>query len=262
MAKTLANLTLQLSKEIEQLESRCGVDLSKADRDRDRVLLAMGKARPILQRYHKAIDDAKQKQIRTLQEADLAREKEVIAAEEKRRTELLKRERSYIAARKKATLKRRKAIESARKKWKAALSKARSRPLLDQRQLRKTADTALQAAIEAASAEFQQTVEDARLAHQSALQDDLVNERIAVERAHRKNQRIITGAAVTFERDVAREEARLRNSLSAHPEARLAQERHDEQLWRIRESCEQAITGMFNSFARPFMAREIADISC
>lgn len=250
MAKTLANLTLQLSREIERLETRCGVDLSKADRERDRVLLAMGQAKQILQRYHKAIDDAKQKQLHTLQEADLAREKEVVAAEEKRRNDLLKRERSYVAARKKATVKRRNAIATARKKWKEALAKATSRPLPDQRQLRKTADLALQKAIEAASAEFQQTVEDARLAHQAALQDDLVNERIAVERAHRKAQRIITGAAVTYERDVAREEGRLRNSLTAHPEARRAQERHDEKLWRIRDTCEQAKDELFRQFSQ------------
>lgn len=247
--ETLADLTLKLSTELTRLEKRCRRELTAAEKERDRALLATG-GKTILTRYHKDLAKAKQTELETIDEADDARRREVLAAEDKRARELLKEERKYRASRSKALAKKRDADRRARSKWRALISAARREPLVKQRARRRAADEALERALVDSREAYHLAIEDARLAHRAALQDDLVDERLAVERAHRKAERIFTSAAIDYERAVARAEARMRADLVDHPEAQLAQQVHDGKVSEIRGRCEADKEALFGKFTR------------
>ncbi len=247
--KTLADLTLKLSNEINCIEKRCASELAAAERARDRALLAAG-ARKILGRYHKGLNEAKQAQLQTLDEADTARNQDILAAEDKRGSALVKQERKYRAARTKASNKKRDANRKAKSAWREAISKAKSESITRQRALRKAADERLERTLALARETYNAAVEDARLAYRSALQDALVDERLAVEKAHRKAERVFTGAAIDYERAVAQEEARMRSELIDHPEALREQQAHDRTISEIREACEHDKNAAFGRFTR------------
>jgi hypothetical protein len=78
----------------------------------------------------------------------------------------------------------------------------------------------------------------------------MVEERLAVDAAHRKAERLIAAAAVDYERALALEEAKMRSELASFPEARKAQEAHDRRIAEIRESSEQAKEALFQRFTR------------
>lgn len=249
MAQTLANLTSDLSKELGRLEARCARELAKAERERDRALLESA-AKSVLTRYHGGLEKAKDAQLRAIDDAEAARGSEIVAAEDRRRRDGLREERKYREARRSADLKKREATQKARKKWREAVQKARKSPLTERRPMRRAADEALEKGLAEARESYTEAIEDARLAHRSALQDDLVDERLAVEKAHRKADRLITGAAITHERAVAQEEARMRRELVRHPEARQAQEDHDRRVYQLRQECDAEKEALFREFTR------------
>ncbi len=250
MSRTLADLTLELSQAISSVEVRCVRETVAAERERDHALLAMGPARKILSQYHKGLQKAKRNQLDSISKADAARRKGIGTAEDKRRQEMTRQERKYRGARKKAEATRSESIRKARSKWRDAVKKVKSRLLTDQRRLRRAADEALEEAYTQASDVYNLAIETARLTHQSALQDILVDERLAVEKTHRKAERLITGAAIAYERAVAYEEAKMRTDLGAFAEARLAQEAYDRRLAEIREECEAEKEELFRDFSR------------
>jgi hypothetical protein len=247
--ETLANLTLKLSNELNRIEKRCRSDLAIAESARDGALLATG-ASSILGRYHKGLDKAKQAQLQTVEKADEARNRDVLAAEDKRRSALVNQERKYRAARTKALGKKLGATRKAKSAWRDAVAKAKREAITRQRTLRKAADESLERALTLARETYTAEVENARLAHRSAVQDDLVNERLAVETAHRQAERIITGAAIDYERAVAQEEARMRVELTEHPEAQREQEAHDRKTSEILAACDEAKEAAFQQFTR------------
>ena len=104
--KNLADLTLELSGKLSQIDKRCRRELASSERERDRALMAGGGKR-ILARYHKNIDEAKQAQLGALETADELQGREVLKAEDKRRGELLKEERKFRANRAQASRKKR-----------------------------------------------------------------------------------------------------------------------------------------------------------
>jgi hypothetical protein len=248
--RTLADLTLELSQAIAELEARCASEMVAAERERDEALLAMAPARKVLSQYHKGLEKAKQSQLDSVSKADDARRKEIGAAEEKRRKDMARQERKYRDARNKAEGKRAESIRKARGKWRDAVEKAKRQKLTDQRRLRRAADDALEKAYVEASDTYNLAIETARLTHQAALQDILVDERLAVEKAHRKAERLITGAAIAYERAVAHEEAKMRTELGAFADAREAQEAYDQRLAEIRERCESEKDELFRDFSR------------
>jgi hypothetical protein len=103
--------------------------------------------------------------------------------------------------------------------------------------------------------EYNRAIEESRLAHQAAIQDHLVEERLAVDATQRTAERLIAAAAIEYERALAFEEARLRSELAAFPEARRAQEAHDRRVAEIRSSSEQAKEALFQKFTRERRAR-------
>jgi len=247
--KNLADLTLELSNGLSGLEKRCRRELAAAERERDRALMAGG-AKRILSRYHKDLDEAKQSQLRSVETADEVRGRAVLAAEDKRRGDLLKEERKYRAARKKASAKKRDQTRKAQRKWRDAVSKARGAPLTRRRGLRKAADEALERALKDARDTHNFAIEDGRLAYRAALQDDLVDERLAVDKAHRKAERSMTGAAIAYERTVAHAETTMRRELQGHPEAHLAQQAYDRKTSQIRQGCARDKEAVFRKFTR------------
>ena len=246
---TLSQLTLSLSKELERLEVRGARSLAAADRERDRALLE-SPAKSVLKRYHRGLEKAKVAHLRAIDDAEAVRGQEIVAAEEKRRRDALREERKFRDARRKADIKKREATQKARKTWREAVKNARKSPLAQRRQMRKAADEALEKALDEVRENYNESIEDARLAHRAALQDDLVDERLAVEKARRKSERLITGAAIAHERAVAQEEARLRSELVRHPEARLTQEEHDRRVHELRQASDAEKESLFRAFTR------------
>lgn len=250
MPKTLADLTLRLSREVSEIDALARREVEEAERRRDARLAAIAPARDVLTRYHKALEKAKQAQMRSVQEADDARDREIRSAADNRSDRLAKEDLHYRAAREKALSKKNEATRKARTKWKRAVDKVREQPLSEQRRLRRAADEALEKAVEDLQETYNLAIEESRLAHQSALQDHLVEERLAVEAARRQAERLITGAAIDYERAVAVEETRMRADLAAFPEARAVQEAYDRRLLEIRESTERAKEALFRKFTR------------
>lgn len=250
VSNTLANLTLRMSREISELEARCAREQARAERERDDAFHGLGAARRILTKYYQGLEKAKQGQLREVQAADEARNREIQAAEDKRREQVVREERKHRQARAKALSRRNETVRKAKRKWNEAVRKAKRRALSEQRRARQAADETLERALEVARQQYLGDVEAARLAHQSAVQDRLVEERLAVEDANRKAERLITGAAIGYERTVAQEEAQMRRALADYPEASAAQEQHDRRVAGIREACEQAKEALFAKFTR------------
>lgn len=248
MPKTLADLTLRLSRDISEIDALARREVEEAERQRDAQVSAIATAREILSRYHQALEKAKQVQMRSVQEADDSRDREIRSAEDKRSDALAREDLHYRSAREKALSKKSEATRKARAKWKQSVDKLREQPLSEQRRLRRAADDTLEQVIEDSQESYNLAIEELRLAHQAALQDHLVEERLAVEAARRKAERLITGAAIDYERAVAVEETRMRADLAAFPEAREAQEAYDRRVLEIREATERAKDALFRKF--------------
>ena len=250
MPETLADLTLRLSQELSSIEALGAREFADAERERDNALLGLGPAQTILSRFHKALEKAKQDQISAVQEADERRNREIDDAEEDRRGKLAREEDSLREVRRVALSRKNEAARKANGKWRQAVDKARVEPLSEQRRLRLAADEALERALEESRDVYNRAIEESRLAHQAAMQDHIVEERIAVDTAQRKAERLITVAAVEYERALAHEEARMRSELALIPEAQKAQEAHDRRIAEIRESSAQAKEALFQRFTR------------
>ncbi len=250
MGRTLVDLTLELSEEISALESECARQIDEADAERDRLLSEHGGAAKILRRYHKALEQAKLAQLKTSQKANDTRDRDVRGTEDNRRQALRAEERKYRDTRDKTHRKRDQSVRKAKAKWQAARNKAKKLLLAEQRAARKAADRVYEEAVDEARETYNQAIEEARLKHQAGLQDELVAERIAVERAHRQAERKITGAAIDYERAVAHEESRLRSDLAAHPDAQSIQRDHDRNVTRIRKFCDEAKEKLFKEFSQ------------
>jgi hypothetical protein len=250
MPETLADMTLKLSQEISSLEALRAREMETAEKERNEALLRIAAAGEVLNRYHRALEKAKQAQIEKTQDADDARHRDVLAAEERRRAELSREELAYRKATEDAAWKKTEASRKAHSKWKSAVDKARSEPLSDQHRLRRAADEALEQALEEARESYNRAIERARLAHQAALQDHIVEERLAVEAARRKAERAATAATIDYEHVVAAEEARMRSEIAAYSDAKRIQEEHDRRLAEIRRSCEEAKEALFHRFSR------------
>jgi hypothetical protein len=250
MPKTLTDLTLRLSRELSEIDALARREIEDAERERDARLSAIAPARAVLTRYHVALEKAKELQMQSVQDADDARDREIRAAEDERSDALSREELDYRAAREKALTRKNETLRKARAKWKQAIDKLREQPLSEQRRLRRAADDALEQANEEARESYNLAIEDGRLAHQSAIQDRLVDERLAGEAARRKAERLITGAAIDYERAMAVEETRMRADLAAYPEARSVQETYDRRVVEIRESTERAKEALFRRFTQ------------
>jgi hypothetical protein len=250
MPKTLADLTLRLSRDISELDALAAREIVEAERQRDTLVSAVAAAREVLTRYHGALERAKQVQMRAVEEGDEARDREVRAAEDKRRDALSREELDYRAARDKALSRKSESTRKAQSKWQQAVDKVTEHPLAEQRQLRRAADDALEQAMGETREAYDLAIEQARLEHQAAIQDHLVDERLAVEASRRKTERLVNGAAIDYERATAVEEARMRTDLAAFPEAGSAQEAYDRRVAEIRESTERAKDALFRKFTQ------------
>jgi hypothetical protein len=250
MPERLADLTLRLSQEISSLEALGARELAEAERARDKALLELGSAHAILSRFHKALEKAKLDQIAAVQDADDRRNREIDDAEEERRGKLAREEHSLRELRGEALSRKNEAARKANAKWRQAVEKLRNEPLSEQRRLRLAADEALERALEEIREVYNRAIEQSRLGHQAAVQDHIVEERIAVDAAHRQAERLIAVAAVEYERALALEEAKMRSELALIPEARKAQEAHDRRIAEIRESSERAKEALFQRFTR------------
>jgi hypothetical protein len=248
VARRLADLTLRLTRELSALEARCAKERDEAEKSRDRALMKFDSAQGILKRYQQGLAKAKDAQLKSIQKANDIRDKEIRSAEDHRTPALAARERKYRQAKVKAMRKREEAIRKAKAKRKAALAKARGRPLPEQRAILKAADRAFEEAEQEARERYQSSIEGARLALQSAVRDVLDDERQAVEAATQKADRMISNAAVVYERAVARVEASMRGELAKVPEARKIQEKYDRRLSQILASCDRKKEALFRKF--------------
>jgi hypothetical protein len=112
------------------------------------------------------------------------------------------------------------------------------------------ADDVLERALEEIRDEYSRSMEESRLAYQGAIQDHMVEERLAVEAAHRKAERLIAAAAISHQHALAAEENRLRADLASFREATRILEEHDRRVAEIRHSSEQAKEALFQRFSR------------
>jgi hypothetical protein len=250
VGRTLADLTLKLARELSALETRCAKEVDRAEKSRDAALKKTGFLGTALERYHQGLAKAKDDQWKAVQKANEIRDREIQAAEDARQPALLRQERKYRDARVKAERARDDKLRSAKKKREAALRRARERPLLEQHALRKAADRAYEEAVLDARESYQLTVERARLTFRSALQEVLEDERLAIDKANRKADRMISSAAVTYERAKAREEARLRNEAARDENARRVQEEHDRKIFQVLKGCERRKEALFRKFSQ------------
>ena len=250
MGRTLADLTLMLTRELSALEARCTKEVDEAEKSRGAALTKIGFLDDELKRYHQGLSKAKHDQWRSVQKANEIRDREFQAAEDARQPALVRQERKYRGATARALRTREDALRAAKKKREAALRKARGRPLLQHHALRKAADRAFEDAVLDARESYQIAIERARLASQSALQEVLEKERLALDKATRKADRVVSNAAVTYERAVAREEARMRNAALKDDEARRIQEQHDRTLSQILKGCGHRKEALFRKFSQ------------
>ena len=250
MGRTLADLTLKLTRELSALEARCSKEVDEAEKSRDAALGKIGSLETALERYQQGLAKAKDDQWKSVQKANEIRDREIQAAEDARQPALLRQERKYQSARAAALRAREDALLSARKKREAALRQAGEAPLLEQYSRRKAADRAYEEAVMDARESYQVAIERARLAFQSALQEVLEDERLALDKANREADRMISNAAVTYERAVAQEEARMRNEAARNEEARRIQEQHDRKISQVLKSCERRKEALFRKFSQ------------
>lgn len=248
MARTLADLTLKLSRDLSALEAACTKKTDDIERKRDGALMEIGSAQAALQRYNQGLADAKAAQMKAIQSANELRDNEVTAAEQKRQRAAYTAEQKHRRARDQAFRTRQTRLKRAETDWRAELERISRKPLAEQRALRKAADQRYEEAVEAVQEAYQATVEDARVAHQAALQDVLAEERLSFERANQTAERMISSAVVSYQRAVAQEEARLRTELAQDPEASAIQEFYDRQLSQTRADCERKREALFKKF--------------
>jgi hypothetical protein len=250
VARTLAELTLKLSQDLSRLEEEGAKQMNELGEARDVALMEIRSAEKALKSYNRGLEKAKATQLKSVQAANKIRDKEIRTAEDKRRLLLTLEERRHREAKNRAFRKRQETLRKAKAVWKKAIERIRTRPLFEQRALRKSADIAYEEAIEKAEDKYRDAIDDARLELQSALQNTLADERIALERAHRTAERMITTAVVSYERAVAGEEGRLRSELAGIPEAREVQENYDRQFLEIRKSTEKRREELFRKFTQ------------
>ena len=250
MARTLADLTLKLTRELSAHEARCAKEVEQAEKSRDAALVKVGSLQSSLKRYHQGLSKAKDDQWKSVQKANEIRDKESHATAEARRQALLLQERKHARDRAEALQVREDALRLARTKREAALRAARERPLSQHYALRKAADRAFEEAVQNARESYQTSIERARLAFQSTLQEVLEDERLALEKATRKADRMISSAAVAYERAVAQEEARMRSEAIQDDKARLVQEDFDRQLSQILKGCDRRKEALFRRFSQ------------
>ena len=84
MARTLADLTLRLTRELSMLQARCAKEVDQVERSRDRALAKIGSLEGALKRYDAGLAKAKETQWKAAQKANDIRDKETSASEEAR----------------------------------------------------------------------------------------------------------------------------------------------------------------------------------
>ena len=211
--------------------------------------MEIGVAKKILTSYNKGLAKAKAAQLKDIQEANEIRDNEIYAAEEKRHRAAEKEEDKYRKAKDQGfsdapngapksqsgngkTISRRFAVN----RWPS--SGRCEKPLISdtRRQLLWLARPTTKPSSRPASS-------TSRL-----FKDILAEERYAFERASQTVERMLSSAVVAYERAVADEEARMRNEIAKHPEARKIQEAHDRQLAKTRRDCERKKEALFKKF--------------
>lgn len=250
MARTLADLTLRLSRELSAHEKRCAKEINEAEKSRDAALMKIGSLETELKRYHQSLSKAKDDQWKAVQKANEIRDREIQTVEDGRWPAMLREERKYRRAKAQALRVKEEDLRKAKKKREQALRKARERPLLQQHALRRAADRAYEDAVVEARESYQIAIERARLAFQSALQELLEDERVALDKAIRKADRMDSNAAVSYERAVAQEEVRMRSAASQDDGARRVQEEYDRKISRILRACERRKEALFRKFSQ------------
>jgi hypothetical protein len=250
VARTLADLTNKFSRDLSALEAKCSKEMETIEEQRDTALLEIPFARKILRTYSAGLEKAKAAQLKSTQNANEIRDNEISAAEEKRSVAAFKAEQKYRRSKDKAFRTRQSALRKAKKKWKAELEKIRQRPLTEQRTARNVADKVYEDAIESAGETYQESIGEARLAHQAKLQDILVEERLAFEKANHTAKRMISSAVVAYERAVAHEETKMRIDLSEDEAAAEIQANFDRRLFEIRQDCERKREELFKQFTK------------
>jgi len=148
VARTLADLTLKLTRELSAHEARCAKEVEQAEKSRDAALMKVGSLQSSLKRYHQGLSKAKDDQWKSVQKANEIRDKESHATAEARRQALLLQERKHARDRAEALQVREDALRLARTKREAALRAARERPLSQHYALRKAADRAFEEAVQ------------------------------------------------------------------------------------------------------------------
>ncbi len=248
MARTLADLTLKLSRDLEALDAICNQQRDKIEEERDRALMEIDSAKKALKKYNKGLASAKNAQRKAVQKANELRDDELRDAEEKRRRAAFKAEQKHRRAKDKAFRTRQKALRDAKKKWKAELEKISRRRLEEQRALRKAADRKYEETVEVAREKYQDVIEEARITYQSAMQDALSEERLTFERTNQVAERMISSAVVEYERAVAQEEGRLKAELAKDRVANGIQEEYDRRLSQTRKDCDLKREALFKKF--------------
>jgi len=95
VARTLADLTLKLTRELSAHEARCAKEVEQAEKSRDAALMKVGSLQSSLKRYHQGLSKAKDDQWKSVQKANEIRDTESHATVEARRQALLLQERKH-----------------------------------------------------------------------------------------------------------------------------------------------------------------------
>ncbi len=168
MARTLADLTLKLTRELSTLEARCAKEVEQVELTRDVALAKIGSLEGALKRYDAELAKAKETQRKAMQKANEIRDRAIRAAETTRRPKMSKGERRYRQAKTVALRDRDIALRNAEAIRQTARRKTRGRPLSQHRAIRRAADRAFEQAVQKAREIYQTTLEKARFVYQSA----------------------------------------------------------------------------------------------
>ncbi len=162
MARTLADLTLRLTREFSALEARCAKEVEQVERTRDGALAKIDSLEGALKRYDAGLAKAKQTQWKAVQKANESRDRATRAAEAARRPNMSKQERAYRKAKAWALRDRDIALRNAKAIRQTARRKTRGRPLSQHRAIRRAADRAFEQAVQKAREVYQTTLEKER----------------------------------------------------------------------------------------------------
>jgi len=217
---TLAELTLQHSRDLSALEAWHRQRLESLEADRQGALHALAAARPPLAALDAACADAATVRDNALAQTRNAFEAAQADARSTRASDLIEAQQGYLAADEAADGAKAAALEKADADYRSRLDEiGRTLTLDKQFAARAAAFDARRKATDAAEAAWRDALQANRAQQQSDLQAALEKERRLVEQAANKRDAAQRAADLVYQQAVKLAQTRLANALAAVPDA-------------------------------------------